>query len=196
MHKEWLFMKNELMKYIIRRTDVSWGNQRGKTWSSKNSTYSMIMKQTMWEIQLRNHKPGQFCFLSAYLLTWFLFFHLFTINLKVSLELLAAILFFSSSHLEMPSTFQEVYPQKFWKADSIFITRKSRQRLSRGHYLVSRLLSCLHCTSLVWHKQNLKLSLCWKPISFLRNLTGNWWTFWSIDCILFCNYWSTWWVHL
>lgn len=137
-------MENELMRYINRRTDISGGNQRKKTYShlkiSTNST------KAMREFQLRNHKPGQLCFAPACLLTWFLFFffHFFTINLKLTWNDLVAIVFFSSNHSEIPSSFQEAYPQKFWKADPMFITRKSRERLSRGDYL----FSCLHCNSL------------------------------------------------
>lgn len=83
----------------------------------------------------------------------------------------------------MPSMFEETYPQKFWKAVPMFITRKSRERLSRGDYLVSRqLLSYLHF--IVWHRQILKL--CWKSISFPKKQTGYWWSSWTEVFIIYC----------
>lgn len=139
-------MENELMRCITKRADISWGNQRKKIYShlkiSTNST--MAMK----EFQLRNHIPVylvicQLCFVSACLLTFF-FPHFFTINLKLTWNDLVAIVFFSSNHSEIPSRFEEAYPQKFWNVVPVLITRKSRERLSSGHYL----FSCLNCNSL------------------------------------------------
>lgn len=68
----------------------------------------------------------------------------------------------------------------------MLITRQFREQLSGGHssFWTLSFMSALHFT--LCHRQISKHSLYRKPISFLRNWTRSWWSFWAEILIVYC----------